>query len=562
MSDYLEHLLSSISIFHLNILLLVGLALFGGIIGGRLFQKLKIPQVLGYIIIGILIGRSGLKMVDAEAIEILKPLNYFALGLIGFMVGGELKKEVFKKYGKNFAWILLCEGIAPFLLVTLSVGFIGTLLYGAKPFVWALAILLGAIASATDPATTTSVLKEYRTKGPLTTNLMGIVALDDGLALLLFALASSIAGVLMGRGGEGAFSAIAHPIYEIGGAIAIGVIAGLALNRVLAKYGEKDKILAFSIGIVLFVTGFSLTANVSMLLAAMTLGITVVNTRPHKSKDVFHLVEGFTPPIYVLFFVLVGARLQVQNITFPILILILSYLVFGLTGKMFGAKIGAYISKAPYTVTRYLPFALFSQAGIAIGLSILAAQNFPGDIGDILIAVVAATTFVTQILGPPCTKFAVTKAGEVGLNITEEDIMLETKAEDIMDKTPPLIYENMNLTDIVRIFGENDNLYYPVVNREMKLQGIVTVEGIKQSFMDTDVAGLILAHDLMQPAIAKASKNISATEARDLLNKYDVDYLPVVDQGNRLDGFIERKKLNKYITTKIIELQEHTESLG
>ncbi len=562
MTEYLDHIISRISVIHLNLLLLVGLALFGGMIGGRFFQKLKIPQVLGYIIIGLLIGKTGLKIVDADVIETLKPLNYFALGLIGFMVGGELKKETFAKYGKSFAWILLCEGITPFVLVTIFTGIIGTILFGPQPFVWALAFLLGAIASATDPASTISVLKEYRTKGPLTTNLLGIVALDDGLALLLFSLASSVAGVLLGRGGEGILGVIIHPIYEIGGAIAIGVLSGLALSRLLLKYSEKDKILAFTIGVVLFVTGLSLTSNVSMLLAAMTLGVTLVNIRPHKSKDAFDLVEGFTPPIYVLFFVLVGARLELKHITFPIFILVVSYLFFGLSGKVIGARIGAYFSKSPPTVIKYLPFGLFSQAGIAIGLSILAAQHFPGEIGNTLIVVIAATTFITQMIGPPFTKFAVTRAGEVGLNITEEDIMDQTKAGDIMDKNPPIIYENMKLGDILKIFSESENLYYPVANQEKKLVGILTVEGIKQTVLETDIGDLILAHDFMQPTIAKTSPETATLDVMKILNRYNIEYLPVVTGDNLLEGFIERKRINKFISTRILELQRHTDSLG
>jgi Kef-type K+ transport system membrane component KefB len=562
MIESLEHIISKIHLPHLNLLLLVGLALFGGIIGGRFFQKLRIPQVLGYIMIGIIIGKTGLRLVDENVIMELAPLNYFALGLIGFMVGGDLKAEAFKRYGKNFASILLCEGISPFILVTVSVGIVGTALYGHNTFVWALALLLGAIASATDPATTTSVLKEYRTKGPLTTNILGIVALDDGLALLLFAIASSIAGALIGQAGEGLFSAIFHPVYEIGGAVIIGWLSGLALTRLLIKYGEKDRILAFSIGVVLFVTGLSLTAKVSMLLAAMTLGITVVNMNPRKSKDAFGLVESFTPPIYVLFFVLVGARLELGHITFPILMLILTYLVFGLSGKMAGAWIGARVSRAAPAVRKYLPFGLFSQAGIAIGLSILAAQHFQGEVGNTLIVVIAATTFVTQIIGPPFTKLAVTRAGEVGLDITEEDLIQRTKAYDFMEKDPPLIYENMQLTDILKIFTENDNLSYAVVNRNKRLQGIITVDGIKQSILDTDISGLILAHDLMCPVIAKTTRDTPASEVKEKLDRHNIDHLPVVGEGDELEGFIERKKLNKFISTKYIELQEHTDSLG
>ena len=561
MFEYLAQTIDNISVFHLNILFLLGLALFGGTIGGRIFQRLRIPQVVGYIIIGILIGRSGLRIVDSDVIAALRPFNYFALGLIGFMVGGELKKEVFSKYGKQLIYILLCEGITPFLLVTFFVGIIGTFLFGAQPFAWALGLLLGAIASATDPATTTSVLKEYKTRGPLTTNILGIVALDDGLALLLFAIACSIAGVLIGHEAAGTISAFILPFYEIGGAIVIGVVSGLILNYLLRRYAEKERALTFSIGAVLLVTGLSLAANVSMLLAVMTLGIVVVNLRPHKSKEAFNLVEGFTPPIFVLFFVLVGAKLKLSHMTPAILFLVFVYLFFGMTGKMIGASIGARLSKAPRTVLKYLPFSLFSQAGVAIGLSILAAQHFPGDTGDTLVIIITATTFITQLLGPPFTKFAVTKAGEVELNITEEDIIAKGVAEDLMDKNSPLIYENMQLTDILNIFSESDNLYYPVLSRDKELRGIITIEGIKQTFLETDIGGLILAHDLMEPAVAKTSAGTPIAEVKEILNRYDIEYLPVVDEANKIKGFIERKKLNRFISTKILELQKQADSL-
>ncbi len=562
MLEYLTHIVDRISFLHLNILLLLGLALFGGTVGGRMFQKLRIPQVVGYIIIGILIGRSGFKIVDDNVIAALKPFNYFALGLIGFMVGGELKKEVFVKYGKQLIYILLCEGITPFLLVTFFVGIAGTLLFGSQPFIWPLALLLGSISSATDPATTTSVLKEYKTRGPLTTNIFGIVALDDGLALLLFAIASSVAGVLIGRGGEGLLTAVIHPFYEIGAAIGIGFISGLILSRILREYAEKERILAFSIGMLLLVIGLSLAANVSMLLAVMTLGIVVVNSRPKKSKEIFNLVEGFTPPIYVLFFVLVGAKLKFSHMTLAILFLVFVYLFFGMAGKMLGANIGARLSRAPRAVLKYLPFALFSQAGIAIGLSILAAQHFPGAVGDTLVIIITATTFATQLLGPPFTKLAVTKAGEVGLNITEEDIIQKSRAKDMMDKNPPLIYENMQLKDILRIFSENDSLYYPVINKERQLRGIITVEGIRQTFLETDIEGLVLAHDLMEPAVATTSAESAISETKEILDRYSIDYLPVVDKDRKIEGFIERKKLSKYISTRIIELQERAASLG
>lgn len=561
MFDYIRSVLSNISIPHLNVLLLLGLALFGGTIGGRLFQKLRIPQVVGYIAIGVIIGQSGLDIVDNDIIEALKPFNYFALGLIGFLVGGELKKEVFQKYGRQLIYILLCEGIAPFLLVTLSVGFIGSFLFGSKPFIWALALLMGAISSATDPATSTSVLREYKTRGPLSTAILGIVALDDGLALLLFAIASTIAGTLIGLSGNGSLANLIHPFYEILGAVFVGGISGIVLTSILKRYSEKERVLAFSVGMVLLVTGISIAINVSMLLTLMTLGIIVVNFMPQKSKDAFSIVEGFTPPIYVLFFVLVGAKLEFKHMTPFILVLVVIYLFFTILGKAVGSNIGARLSKAPKTVRKYLPFSLFSQAGVAIGLSILAAHHFPANIGNTLVIIITATTFITQLAGPPLIKFAVIKAKEAGLNITEEDIVEKTTAEEVMDKKPPLIYENMQLNDILKIFSENDSLYYPVINKDRELLGIITVEGIKQTFLETDISGLILANDLMEPVLCTISSKASIYDVRKALDRHNIEYLPVVDKGNKIQGFIERKKLNRFISTKIIELQRQADSL-
>lgn len=543
-------------------LLLLGIALFGGTIGARLFQKLRIPAVVGYIIIGILLGESGLKIVDARIIEILKPFNYFALGLIGFTVGGDLKEEIFSKsrYGKNFIFILLCEGIGPFLLVTLSAGLFGMLFFDSKAFAWALALLLGAIASATDPAAASEVLNKHKARGPLTTSTLGIIALDDGLALVLYTIAASAAASLIGYRGS-SLDTIIYPLYEIGGAVLIGVLSGFILSELLEIYSEKDRILAFTIGMVLLVAGLSLAAKISMMLAVMILGVIVVNFKPHKSREVFSLVEGFTPPIYILFFVLVGAKLKPAYLTLPVICLIVIYLVFSVTGKALGAHIGARLSKAPQAVVKYLPFALFSQGGIALGLSILAAQQFSSDIGIALVAIIAVTTFITQIAGPHFTKFAVVEAGEKDLNITEEEIIRQTKAKDVMDKNPPIIYENVKLTDILKIFGESDAVYYPVINKDKRLRGIITVEGIKQAFLERDTGELIVASDLTHAPVAKVNTETSLADVRETLNRYDIEYLPVVDKINRLEGLIERKNLNKFISTRMIELQKRVDSL-
>lgn len=547
--------------FHLNILFLLGLALFGGTIVGRLFQKLRIPQVVGYVSLGILIGESGFKMVDAHMLKSLEPFSYFALGLVGFMIGGELKKDVLRKYGKQFVNILLFEGVTAFLAVTVSVGLVGGLLFGDWRFSWAIGLLLGAIASATAPAATTAVLKEYKTRGPLTRTVLGIVALDDALALLLFAVASSLAASISGTTHQSLIWTFISPLYKISGSIIVGIIGGGVLNKLFRKYSEDERLLAFSIGIVLLITGAAIAIHVDMLLAAMTMGVVVANFTPLKSKDVFKLVETFTPPIYVLFFVLVGAKLNIRHMTLPIIVLSGVYLLSRSLGKAIGASFGARISGAAKSVQKYLPFCLFSQAGVAIGLSILASNYFPGKIGNAIVVIVTATAFILEIVGPACVKMAMIKAKEVGLNITEEDLIYKTKVCDLMDKNPPLIYTNTSLTKILNIFSTSANLYYPVVDEDKKLRGIITVDSLKNLFMETGLSNLLLAVDFMEPIVDSVAPESSIFSVKEILDRYNLEYLPVIEQDKTIAGFVERRILNKRISTKILELQRQADAL-
>lgn len=549
-----EDVMNQLSAFHVNMLFLLGLALFGGTIGGRVFQKLKIPQVVGYIAIGIAIGQTGLNIVNQQIIDTLQPFNYFALGLIGFMIGGELKTRIFVKYGKQFLAILLFEGITAFVVVTILTGLVGMIFF-APNVAWALALLLGAIASATAPAATTDVLWEFKTKGPLTTTVLGIVALDDGLALMLFALATSIAGSLTGHAITG-IMVFVRPLYEILGSLVIGGIFGYLLSKLLRRYSEEDRVLAFAIGMVLFVLGLSLVLEMDMLLAAMTLGAIVTNVAPRKSQDVFKIVSRVTPPIYVLFFVLVGAKLNVKHMPMYMFLLVLMYLIGRTAGKMSGAYLGAKLSSAPDAVRLYLPLCLFSQAGVAIGLSILAGQRFAGDIGNTIVLIVTGTTFVVQIFGPPFVKFAVQKAGEVGLNITEEDLVKTLNVAEIMDRTVPRIEEDTPLQQILHTFSEHDNLHFPVVNRQQELVGIITVDTIKNTLMYSELNQFLVALDLMENVPATASPTTPMEDIKALLKRYKLEYLPIVSEGKILEGFLEARAIDRRISRKYLELQQ------
>lgn len=556
MINQIHGVLDKISLAHLNILFLLGFALFGGTLGGRLFQKIKIPKVVGYIVLGIIIGEPGLKVVNAEIVRALSPFTYFALGMIAFVIGGELKKEFFRKYGKQVVVTLFTEGVFAFIFVAFFVSVIGTIFLGDGKLALGLGLLLGAIASATDAASTLNVFIEYKTRGPLTTTTLGIVALDDALAFFLFAVISSITGGLFGYHQEGMLSVLGHLIYEIGGSLLLGGGSGFVLSALLKRYTEESKILTLSLGVALLVLGLSLAIKVDMLIAAMALGATVVNYIPRISRQVFDLIGRFAPPIYVLFFVLVGAALNVKGVSLWIGVLVVCYVLGRTAGKTVGAVLGTTLTRMPVTVRKGLHFCLFSQASAAIGLAILAAQRFPGSIGETIVITITATTFILQMIGPLFVKKAVIKAQEAGLNVTEEDLIRNTKVKDIMDKNPPLIYTDTPLEKILKIFSTTTNLYYPVVERNGGLAGIISIDSIKSTFMETFLGNIILADDIKETVAVKINPDANMVEAKELLDKYKLDYLPVVADDCRVAGFLERQMLNRFISARMMEVEQ------
>ena len=451
-----------------NLILLLGLIMFLGALGGRIFQKLRIPQVVGYIVIGVFIGQSGFQLLSASVITALDPLSNVALSLIGFLIGAELKLSVIKKYGKQFIGILLFEAIVPFFVVALVVLAVAYVLTRDFTTSLAMALVLGSISSATAPAATTDVLKENRTRGPLTMTVLGIVAMDDAVALILYAIASSTASILLGGGaGLSLGDQLISLLYEVGGSIVVGSLTGLALGQVIRNLmSDEGRILSFSLGALFLCTGLCTLLAFDNILAAMSLGFAMVNFAPAKTRETFSLVEKFTPPIYVMFFVLVGAKLNIWNVNAFVAVLAILYVMCRTLGKSVGARIGARLTGAPETVRRYLPFCLLSQAGVAIGLSIAAGHDFATTIGPTIMLIITATTFVVQLVGPICVKHGVTKAGECGLDITEEDLMKNSTVQDITWGTasicrpdsPAIVSDTSTLKAIISAFSHHENL--------------------------------------------------------------------------------------------------------
>lgn len=552
----------SVGVKGLNVVLLIGIAVFCGTVGARVFQRLRIPQIIGYVTIGIILGPV-LRVISQQTIETFQPFNMFALGIIGFLIGGELKAETFVKFGRQVAWILLFEGLAAFLLVGTST-FLVMRFFADWQTALAVGVLFGAICSATDPASTIGVLWEYRTRGPVTTLLTAIVALDDALALTLYAIGISVAGVITGHQTGGLPAALLSALLEIGGSLAMGVAGGFVLNRLLRRVDEADKLLVFTLSWVMLIIGTAVALGLDVIIASMSLGMTVTNIKSRRTRSSFDFVRRFSPPVYVLFFVLVGARLSFANVNTMIWLLVAAYVTGSIVGKTAGSYVGAAYSKAAKTVRNYLGFCLYPQGSVAIGLLIMASGKFESDISSIMLLVVIVGAFILQIVGPLGVKFGTKKAGEVGLNITEEDLIKTYTVGDVMDTKVPVIAAGMSLRQVIELVSNTDSFYYSVVDNDNRLIGAITLDGIRNTFATQEINDWLVALDIAEPIISRVTPDMPLSDAFEKTRQLHVEHLPVAGSGadDRYAGVLNTPGIYRRLSTEVFTRQHKADIMA
>ncbi len=541
--------------------LILGIAIFGGLLGAWLFQKLHIPQVVGYIAIGLLIGESGLHIISAHDVQNLRAFNMFALGIIGFLVGGELRLSTFKKYGAQFAAILIGEGVLAFLLVGTASGYIAYLMSGSTVTGFAAGIVFGAIASATDPASTIDVLWEYRAKGVVTTSITAIVALDDALAMTLYGLGTSFVFIL--TGGHASISAAAlHIAVSLIGAAIVGFIASTILRYLTNFITDENRAIALSIGLILILIGFAIQFDIDVILASMMLGFTLVNTVPRRSERLFSILRGFSIPIYVLFFVLVGARLSLRGMPLWLWGIVVAYVLFRSFGKMLGAYIGATVTHSADTVKKYLGLGLMAQGGVAIGLAIMASQHLNTvhiggiSLGSAIIYAVTATTFIMQIIGPPLVRLGVQLAKEIGKNITEEDIVAEMKVADVIDSSIEPLRETDSIETVVASLSRQEIESLPVVDKNGKMIGLVSISEMIELLPNQDTWKWMIAKDVMIQTDDITYPSVALNDALRLMSSVGIDRMIVLKSPEEYApiGLIRlplvRRKIKKELLTR------------
>ena len=423
----------------MNIILSLAITLLFGVFSVKVSKWLNLPSVTGYLLVGVLVGPYGLNILSSNLLGDMNLITIIALGFIAFSIGEELHVKSLKKIGKGVVIITLLQSLVAVLFVMgglFIVMWIDPSLVGLPTI-----LLLGAIATATAPASTLMVIKQYKAKGKLTDTLLPVVALDDAVGLIVFSICFALAENISGAVMVSYASVLLMAVLEILASILIGVVLGIALVF-LVKW-IKNKSAQFVLALLFVLLGVGLTQiemefELSALLICMAIGFVFVND----IKPEFHVfseVDTWTIPLYMLFFILAGA-----NLDFAVLptvgVVGVVYLIMRAAGKYVGAYAGANIAKSPEPVKKYLGFTLLPQAGVAIGMAKLVAEKsdiFP--YAEQVVAIVLCATFIYAFIGPIATKIALFRAGEIektkgsdhhlGFVKRKTEIMLNDKIE-------------------------------------------------------------------------------------------------------------------------------------
>ena len=411
---------TNLSFLHISDLTLLGAAMIIAFYTGKAVRFAKLPSLIGYMTVGVILGPSVLHLFDDSSMERLAFITEIALGFVAFSIGSELNLSSLKRLGTGIITIIFAESFGAFFMVVIAL----YLLTRDLP----LSLIFGSMAPASAPAGTVAVIQEYRAKGNLTKSLYAVVGFDDGLAIIIFGFAAALAKRLLIMEGsdvsEGILAALLDPAREIGLSLIVGGSIGLLFYHLVRRLQNTRDILILVFGFILLCTGLSTRWHLSLILTNMVVGLVFANTR-HESllHRVTNPLLDVMPLLFVLFFCLAGAHLMLSSL--PALGVIGVVYIFGRSaGLIGGARLGAKLGHMEDKIKKYLGLGILSQAGVAIGLSLIvkhelssldAKYNIPHalKIGSSVLATITATCIFFEIIGPILTKIALKKAGEI-----------------------------------------------------------------------------------------------------------------------------------------------------
>lgn len=399
---------------HINILIILAGLFLLAFTNKIVCPKVKLPEVTGYVILGAIIsGIAGITIGMPELNEILESIEIIssiALGIIGFSIGIELKLSILKKLGSSIFFIVLCEVFGGFLVV-----FAASKAFGFQTYT---ALLLGSVAAATAPAATVAIIRQYKSKGELTSTILAVVGIDDAVALIVFVLASGFASSMV----TGEQLHIGHILLKVAISISIAIstggISGFVYSFAVKKIKSQDTMEMMLVAFILLLLGLSEMFGVSELLTIMTFGAFVTNLSEIITRKSEHIIEKFTGVFVGAFFIAGGAYLDYSLIK-VVLVASVMFFVARTFGKIFGAKLGATLGKASPKVKKHIGVMLLPQVGVAVALVISIKKQFAGvevhgvEIGTFIFNILLLTTLLTEFVGPILTKRALVTAKEI-----------------------------------------------------------------------------------------------------------------------------------------------------
>lgn len=377
-----------------GVLLALCIIMIAGFLFTRVTNLFRLPKVTGYIIVGILIGPNMIGLISSQFVGHMDFVSDIALACIAFGVGKYFKLEQLRKTGKEILIITVMESLVAGVFVTIA-----SLCLFRVPVDFAL--LLGAVATATAPASTIMTIKQYHAKGKFVRILLQVVALDDAVCLIAFSLASAV--VKADFKGSISFQEVVRPLAYNVVAIGAGILCAVALSKVITPARSKDSRLILLLAGLLGISGMCALAGISSLLSCMVFGAVYVNLT--KDKKIFRQLDNFTPPVMALFFIESGMKLSVSSLKTAGIIGIV-YFIVRIAGKYSGAWIACRMTHMEPYVYKYLGLGLIPQAGVAIGLAALGQRILPPDIGMKLLTIILASSVLYEMIGPGCAKYA------------------------------------------------------------------------------------------------------------------------------------------------------------
>ncbi len=406
----------------------IAVALLAGLLMSRVVKPLKLPAVTGYLVAGLLIGPfvlgrlgiEGLGFTSLESVDVMKPISDISLGFIAFAIGNEFRISQLKAIGKQAAVVAVFQALSATILV--DIGLLLLHLLMPEVITVPVAITLGAIATATAPAATLMVVNQYKASGPLVDMLLPVVALDDAVGLVVFSVSFGIAKSLSSGGAVSLQSVLVNPLLEVLASLLLGTLLGFVYTFIEKFFHSRSKRLSVAITFVIFAVSFSkmdfrlgqsgIEFGFSPLLVCMMLGTVFCNICP-SSEELMGKTERWTAPLYVLFFVLSGAELDLSVFgSFAVVLAGVLYIVFRSLGKIEGAKLSTKMMKCSPTIQKWLGLTLLPQAGVALGMSQTVAAML-GQEGAIIRSITLFSVLIYELVGPMLTKIALTKAGEI-----------------------------------------------------------------------------------------------------------------------------------------------------